>query len=313
MADSTSVEQLCAKSTRGDGGHSWHFDGDDPYIVCVFCDEVRDAINGRVIRAAIERFKPAAPAAPEPPCIDCMHEYHGEDACEVIVSYDAGVAGPCGCRTVPAAPVEATRTAEDEARRTSATLDLGHDDEIMAAFALYDPLVGRIVTPEQQTEAINRRAMARGHVIATIANAAYEVAQSDFEDTHAISVEAEDLLLFIARLPGHEHFNPRDFFTDCRACLAIEMRADDARVRASLPSNSDRLREALDVMAWGDAATRAAGATFSGGELADALSRTGFRAGTAWAWNRITAALAESSASTTRPPLKKGNAQKVDR
>lgn len=34
--------------------HSWRFDGDDPYVVCVRCDEVRDAISGRTI-AQIEK------------------------------------------------------------------------------------------------------------------------------------------------------------------------------------------------------------------------------------------------------------------
>jgi hypothetical protein len=33
---------------KGDEGHSWEFDGDDPYIKCA-CGEVRDAITGRVI------------------------------------------------------------------------------------------------------------------------------------------------------------------------------------------------------------------------------------------------------------------------
>lgn len=41
----------CALSRRVDGPkHSWRFDGDDPRIVCVYCDEVRDAISGLVIR-----------------------------------------------------------------------------------------------------------------------------------------------------------------------------------------------------------------------------------------------------------------------
>lgn len=30
--------------------HSWRFDGDDPYIVCVHCDEMRDALTGAVVR-----------------------------------------------------------------------------------------------------------------------------------------------------------------------------------------------------------------------------------------------------------------------
>ncbi len=44
-------EDFCAWSERVDGPkHSWVFDGDNPYIICVYCDEMRDAINGRVIR-----------------------------------------------------------------------------------------------------------------------------------------------------------------------------------------------------------------------------------------------------------------------
>lgn len=40
----------CALSRRVDAKkHSWVFDGDDPYIVCGFCDERRDAITGLVI------------------------------------------------------------------------------------------------------------------------------------------------------------------------------------------------------------------------------------------------------------------------
>lgn len=33
---------------KGDEGHSWEFDGDDPYIKCA-CGEIRDTITGRVI------------------------------------------------------------------------------------------------------------------------------------------------------------------------------------------------------------------------------------------------------------------------
>lgn len=38
----------CPKSERVDGPfHSWQFDGDDPYIVCAFCGERRDALTGK--------------------------------------------------------------------------------------------------------------------------------------------------------------------------------------------------------------------------------------------------------------------------
>lgn len=42
----------CPLSERVDkpGAHSWHFVGDDPYIACFYCDEVRDAMTDRVIR-----------------------------------------------------------------------------------------------------------------------------------------------------------------------------------------------------------------------------------------------------------------------
>lgn len=39
----------CRDSVRADAKHGWAFDGDDPYIYCVYCGELRDAISGRVI------------------------------------------------------------------------------------------------------------------------------------------------------------------------------------------------------------------------------------------------------------------------
>ena len=41
----------CPRSERVDGKHSWHFDGDDPYVICHWCDRMQDAISGGVIRA----------------------------------------------------------------------------------------------------------------------------------------------------------------------------------------------------------------------------------------------------------------------
>ena len=41
---------ICPKSQRVDGPwHSERFDGDDPYTVCVYCGERRDALTGRVL------------------------------------------------------------------------------------------------------------------------------------------------------------------------------------------------------------------------------------------------------------------------
>lgn len=43
-------KDICELSTHVDGQiHSWVFDGDDPYIVCHFCKQTRDALNGRII------------------------------------------------------------------------------------------------------------------------------------------------------------------------------------------------------------------------------------------------------------------------
>lgn len=34
---------------RVPGPHSWRFDGDDPYIVCAWCDETRSTLTGRIV------------------------------------------------------------------------------------------------------------------------------------------------------------------------------------------------------------------------------------------------------------------------
>ena len=46
----TPVVDVCPFSKREDGDHAWHFDCDNPYIVCAWCDEMRDALKGRVMR-----------------------------------------------------------------------------------------------------------------------------------------------------------------------------------------------------------------------------------------------------------------------
>lgn len=42
MSDAT-----CYASGRG---HSWRFWGDDPYVECVHCGQIRDALTDRVMR-----------------------------------------------------------------------------------------------------------------------------------------------------------------------------------------------------------------------------------------------------------------------
>lgn len=43
-------ERECPLSKRVDGKyHSWVFDGDDPYVICHYCKERRDAISGEKI------------------------------------------------------------------------------------------------------------------------------------------------------------------------------------------------------------------------------------------------------------------------
>lgn len=47
---------LCPFSKRMDGRHAWVFDGDDPYVICHFCQEMRDAQTDRVIRPGNARL-----------------------------------------------------------------------------------------------------------------------------------------------------------------------------------------------------------------------------------------------------------------
>ncbi len=45
------AQEHCEPSQRVDGKlHSFRFDGDDPYVICVFCGQMRDAIKGDVIK-----------------------------------------------------------------------------------------------------------------------------------------------------------------------------------------------------------------------------------------------------------------------
>ena len=44
-------QEQCPKTQHIDGkSHGWLFDGDDPYVVCAWCHERRDALTDRVIR-----------------------------------------------------------------------------------------------------------------------------------------------------------------------------------------------------------------------------------------------------------------------
>ena len=46
------MSETCPLSKRVDGSdHTWLFDGDDPYVKCCWCGEMRDALTGRVVVA----------------------------------------------------------------------------------------------------------------------------------------------------------------------------------------------------------------------------------------------------------------------
>lgn len=46
-----SDRERCRSSKHSDGAsHGWLFWGDDPYIKCEWCGEIRDALTGRVIK-----------------------------------------------------------------------------------------------------------------------------------------------------------------------------------------------------------------------------------------------------------------------
>lgn len=43
--------EKCKPSQRVDGKyHTWKFDGDDPYMICHWCGQRRDAISNRIIK-----------------------------------------------------------------------------------------------------------------------------------------------------------------------------------------------------------------------------------------------------------------------
>jgi len=42
-------KDICPKPLREDSAHSWHFDGDDPYIVCFNCEQTRDTLTGEIV------------------------------------------------------------------------------------------------------------------------------------------------------------------------------------------------------------------------------------------------------------------------
>lgn len=79
-------QETCPRSTRVDGPfHSWKFDGDDPYIVCAFCHEMRDALSGRVIRAGLP-----GPDQPNAPC----HTGHAATVCAACADQQTRKATP---------------------------------------------------------------------------------------------------------------------------------------------------------------------------------------------------------------------------
>lgn len=39
----------CPQTRRDNQAHAWQFDGDDPYVLCAWCGERRDALTGRTI------------------------------------------------------------------------------------------------------------------------------------------------------------------------------------------------------------------------------------------------------------------------
>lgn len=44
-------QDVCPLSERVDGKlHSWKFDGDDPYVVCVYCGQMRDALTENILK-----------------------------------------------------------------------------------------------------------------------------------------------------------------------------------------------------------------------------------------------------------------------
>lgn len=48
------IGSYCSASQRVDKAtHSWRFDGDDPYVICDWCGEMRDAVSGILIPQAV--------------------------------------------------------------------------------------------------------------------------------------------------------------------------------------------------------------------------------------------------------------------
>lgn len=44
---SIDCDEICSDPGRN---HSWRFDGDDPYIICHYCGQMRDALTGRILK-----------------------------------------------------------------------------------------------------------------------------------------------------------------------------------------------------------------------------------------------------------------------
>lgn len=55
MSDLRETINECPCSKRHDGEHTWRFWGDDPYIYCHFCGEMRDALTNNLVQQGRQR------------------------------------------------------------------------------------------------------------------------------------------------------------------------------------------------------------------------------------------------------------------
>ena len=94
-------DEPCALSQRSDGDHSWQLDGDDPYIRCMFCGEVRDALSGRGLTgpdpllAMMARAEVMVPESAVAEAVAAERERIIAKARELGATYDER--SPCNC------------------------------------------------------------------------------------------------------------------------------------------------------------------------------------------------------------------------